>query len=108
MSGAWPGRMPRYPDVPGTCASVAGSLTMRRSGVTISIWNVSAMTLRSRFHLLGILEDFVDCALHVERLLGHIIVLAFDDLLEAADCILNLDVTSPVARELLRHMERLR
>src|SRR4029077_19109725 len=107
MSGAWPGRMPRYPDVPGTCASVACSLTMRRSGVTISIWNVSAITLRSRFHLLGILEDLVDGALHVERLLRHVIVLAFDDLFEAADCVRNLDVTSLVARELLRYMERL-
>src|SRR5690349_3995234 len=100
--------MPRYPDVPGTCASVACSLTMKRSGVTISIRNVSAIFLCSSLHLLSIFENLIDGALHVEGLLGHIVVLAFDDLFEAADRVLNLNVASFVAGELLGYVEGLR
>ena len=43
ISGAWPGRTPRYPFLPGICASSAAVSTTFFSGVTISSWKVSAI-----------------------------------------------------------------
>src|SRR5260221_13905859 len=106
--------MPRYPSFPGIWISEATVFTTSRSGVTISSWMVSAMgpfllsALGDGLHLFGCLEHFFDRALHVESLLGNIIVLAFDDLLEAADGVGNFHVASLHAGELLGHEERLR
>src|SRR5438477_7602631 len=38
-------------------------------------------------HLLGLCARLVDRAHHIEGLLGQIVVLAFEDLLEAAHCL---------------------
>src|SRR6266571_1259936 len=43
ISGACPGRMPRYPSKPGIWASSAASFTTSFSGVTISSWKDSGM-----------------------------------------------------------------
>jgi hypothetical protein len=37
------------------------------------------------FHLGGLFNSLVDCADHIERLLRQVVVLAFQDLLEAPD-----------------------
>ena len=58
--------------------------------------------------LLELREDFVDRARQVEVLLGNLVVLAFDDLLEAADRVGDRHVLAFEAGELLRDEERLR
>src|SRR5215813_2051306 len=64
--------------------------------------------LRGGFHLLSVFQNFVDRTFHIESLLRHVVVLAFNDLLEAAHRILNLDVASCVTGELFGHVEWLR
>src|SRR6202041_736524 len=64
--------------------------------------------LRVRLHLLGLLQRFFDRADHVERLLRNIVVLAFDDFLEAANRVFDLDVFAFEAGELRRDEHRLR
>src|SRR5262245_40183466 len=65
-------------------------------------------SLDLRPHLRGGLDHLVDVALHVERLLRQVIMLARDDLLEGADRVRELHVPALDARELLRHEEGLR
>ena len=55
-----------------------------------------------------LLLRLLDAAHHVEGLLGQVVVLAVDDLLEAADGVRELDVAPGRAGELLGHEERLR
>src|SRR5215469_1847623 len=64
--------------------------------------------LRRSLHLFGGFEHLIDRSLHVKRLFRNIIVLAFDDLFEAAHGVLNLHIASLIAGKLLRHMEGLR
>src|SRR5687768_15483599 len=64
--------------------------------------------LTGLLHLLGALENVVDAALHVERLLGDLVVFAVDDLPEAANRVREFDVLALEAGELLGDMERLR
>jgi hypothetical protein len=59
-------------------------------------------------HALGRLEDLVNRALHVERPLGDVVVLAVNDLLEPADRLLARHVLALAARELRCDEERLR
>src|ERR1019366_3297201 len=70
------GRIPRYPLLPGTCKSVTSSLTKARSGVATSSWRVSAMGLLL-LQFRRFLDHFLDSSLHVERLFGQVVVLAF-------------------------------
>src|SRR6476469_9706252 len=98
-------------------------------GVTISSFNVSAMvmsafltlgrgppparagarSLRSRRLIRGDLlrSHLFDPALHVEVPLGHAVVLAVEDLLEAADRVLDRDLSSFATGEDLRRAEGL-
>src|SRR5215831_740208 len=55
-------------------------------GVTISSFSVSAMA--------SALRHFLDAALHVEVPFRHVVVLALEDLLEAAHRVLDLDLPS--------------
>ena len=55
-----------------------------------------------------LLHRLLDRADHVERLLGQVIVLAREDLLEALDRVLEADVLARLAGELLGHEVRLR
>src|SRR5438093_935143 len=97
-NAAWPGSTPKYPSLPGTTTSSTVSATTRRVGVTTSSLRRSATTppraaswrsgrssqaLRHLAQLLGLLRRLADVAHHVERLLGEVVVLALDDLLEA-------------------------
>src|SRR3954468_1367255 len=56
----------------------------------------------------GVLEDLVDRALHVEGALGEVVVLAVEDLAEAADRLRNRHVLAGAAGELFGDEERLR
>ena len=56
---------------------------------------------------LGLLDGLVDAADHVEGLLGQVVVLAFDDLLEAADRLAERDVLARRAGEVLGDEEGL-
>src|SRR5580692_4722967 len=94
-----------------TASAVASSRT--RSGVTSLTANspdcgVSAMALYRLLHLLGGGENVFDSALQVEGLLGNVVVLAFDDLLEASDRVRDLDVGAGDAGEDLGYVEGLR
>src|SRR5205814_3305467 len=86
------------------------SFTSDRSAETIcSCIRVGiAIAPLCRFALLELRDHFVDRAGHVEILLRDLVVLAFDDLLEAADRVRNLHVLPLDAGELLRDEERLR
>src|SRR5690606_27116987 len=57
--------------------------------------------------LPGLLDDLADAADHVVRLLGQVVVLAVDDLLEALDRVLEVDLLAVVAREHLGDVEGL-
>src|SRR5579884_1849378 len=58
--------------------------------------------------LFGLLKHVIDIALHIERLLGDIVVLAFHHFLETADGVRQLHVLAFNAGELLGDVERLR
>src|SRR4029453_6606784 len=92
----------------GISTSSTCSRRISRSGVTIwsSMLVGSAMLLP--LHLLRFLDRFLDRADHVEGLLGEVIVLAVDDLTEAADGLGNRHVLAGEAGELLGDEERLR
>ena len=60
------------------------------------------------FHLLCGCDYVFDAALEVEGLLGDVIVLAFDDLLEGADGVFDLDVGAGDAGEDFGYVEGLR
>src|SRR5208283_2611508 len=134
ISGACPGNIPRYPFLPGIWISSAALVsTTFFSGVTISSWKTSAIQNRRQtsdlgpqettgrlrsdvrgpllcccLHLLRRFQHFFDRPLHVKRLLGDIVVLAFDDRLEALHRVGDLHVAPRRAGELLGHVERLR
>src|SRR5205085_12355312 len=60
------------------------------------------------FGLARLLHHLVDRALHEERALGEVVVLALENLLEAPDCLPDRDVDTRLTRELLGHVEGLR
>src|SRR3954463_658149 len=84
---------------------VTSSLKTSPSGVRTSTLNASCAT---RSVLLRSLDDVVDRALEQERRLGHVVVLAVEDLLEAADRLADRHVGARRAGEGLRDVERLR
>src|SRR5271154_1476561 len=95
--------MPSSPSRPGTTTSTTFSRIIWRSGVTTinSMESGSIFLLgRACLHRFGLLENFVDGAHHVEGLLRNFIVLAFNDFLEAAHGVFDLDVFAFQAREL--------
>src|SRR6185312_12331045 len=53
------------------------------------------------------LQNFIDRTLHVERLLGKLVVFAFHDFLEAADGVRKLHILARPAGELLGYVKRL-
>src|SRR3954454_1695626 len=131
MSGACPGRIPRYPFLPGIWISSATSFTTIFSGVTISSWKVSAMQNRRQpsalglqhnpfltearcpksdlpFHLLCRFQHFFNRAFHVESLFRDVVVLTFGDSFEAFYSVGHFYVAAWRASELFGHVERLR
>src|SRR3954454_13629913 len=107
MMGAWRGSTPSSPSEPGTTTISTRPSKTRPSGVRIS-QSSSAMGSDACIHLLGRGDHLVDAALQEEGLLGHVVVLAFEDLVEPADCVLELDVLAVAAGEHRRDEERLR
>src|SRR5215213_7333037 len=89
-SGRWPGRTPNSPVTLGAVTSLTCARRATPVGVTISSWIVSAMA-RSRRLPRGPGLHLVDAPRHVEVLLGDVIELAFEDLLEARDRVLERD-----------------
>src|SRR6202171_3760554 len=126
--GMCSGRIPSAPSDPGATTKSASPLKRRPSTVTMSTCSflVSAnvsLTLRGcasfghvRFCLLllrgcltpGRRHRLVDGAHHVEGLLGQVVVLAFEDLAEAADRLFQRHVLPGPVGEDLGHEERLR
>src|SRR6185436_6669629 len=96
-SGACPGRTPSEPSLPGNTTSSTCNEQSRLSGVTTS----RVIDSGSILHLLGLLEHLFDAPDQVERLLRQIVVLAVDDLLEAAHRVLDRHVLPLETGELL-------
>ena len=80
MSGAWCGRMPSSPSEPGTWTLSTSPLYASFSGVTMSRWS----GIGQPASVFGVLADVVERAGEEERLLGQVVGLALEDLLEAA------------------------
>src|ERR1041385_4663857 len=98
---ACPGRMPMSPSLPGISAYSTLTLATSFSGVAISSCKRSAVLFSAMalLHLFGALQHVFDRALHVARLLRHIVVLALDHFFEAAHRIGDLHVLTLTARE---------
>src|SRR5512139_517202 len=106
MSAAWCGRMASWPSLPGAIkTSTPCSTRTTRSAVTTS--TVSGMAL-GLGQLAAAFDGHIDVADHVERLLRETVVLAFQDLLEAADSFADGHVLAGHTGELLRHEHGLR
>src|SRR5438094_3850449 len=103
-SAAWSGSTPICPQAPSAVTSRTSASTSSRSGVYTRRWKRSANSGR---HLTRLLARVVDRAHHVEGLLGQVVVLALDDLAEAADGLRERHVDALVAGELLGHVEGL-
>src|SRR5579871_6459327 len=106
MSGTWPGSTPSSPTSPGAVTSSTSASTSAPFGVVRDSF-ISGLR-RFLLHLFGAGADVVDPPLHVERLLGEVVALAVDDLLEAAHGVLDLDVLAGRTGEGLGHEEGLR
>src|SRR5579862_3469943 len=108
-SGACRASTPISPAAPGTMIISASPSNAGPSGVTTETENLGwSAKLRLLRQLLAALDDLLDGAGHVERLLGEIVVLAVEDLGEAADRVLELHVLARRAGELRGREERLR
>src|SRR5215813_179145 len=111
-SGACRARTPISPAAPGTTSISASPSNADPSGVTSETENFgcpSAMALgrdlrRGPGRLVGLLDRLLDAADHVERGLGELVMVAGDDLLEAADRVLQLHVRACGAGEHLGHV----
>src|SRR3954447_20201774 len=113
ISGACRASTPISPAAPGTMIISASPSYAGPSGVTSETEN----SLRSAIyaplgiragHLLRPLDRALDRPHHVEGLLGQLVVLALEDLREAADRVLELHVLARGPRELLGDEVRLR
>src|SRR5918992_4914679 len=120
MSGAWFARIPIEPVVVRVETISTSSSNTLPSGVRTStgkLLRAIAVLVLGGLLLLGLLllarpagrvGHLVDRALQQERALGHVVVLAVDDLLERAHRLLDGHVLALGPRERLRHEERLR
>src|SRR5882672_3986859 len=96
--------MPSSPSLPGATTYSASVSMNERLGVTIESWSsISAL----RLHLLALLARVVHAADVHERLLGHLVHLALDDLAEALDRVGDAHVLARDAGELLGDEVRL-
>src|SRR5450432_1030727 len=108
-SGRWPGSTPNSPLTLGAVTSSTLAESARPRGVTISSWILSTMApLSLGRQLRALLLGLGDVADHVEGLLGQVVELALDDLLEAVDRLLEGDVLALGPREAGGDEERLR
>src|SRR6267378_4517748 len=63
--------------------------------------------LTTSLFYFSIFFDHVDAALHVEILLGHIVMFAIQNFFETADCFRNRNILALIAGENLCHVEGL-
>src|SRR3954468_245864 len=103
ISGAWLASTPIDPVVVRVETISTSSSKTFPSGVRTSTGKLFLATAA-----LARVDDVVDRALEQEPPLGHVVVLALDDLLERAHRLLDRDVRARRARELLGDEERLR
>src|SRR3954466_8219618 len=105
-NGTCPGRTPNSPRAPGAVTSSTSASTRAPRGV---VRERRIGRLRGLLgHLLGLGPDLIQAAHHVEGLLGDVVAAALDDVLEAADGVLELDVLALGAGEGLGDGEGLR
>src|SRR5215831_4637581 len=111
-SGAWPGSTPKSPSSPGTSTWSTSPENVSLSGETRSRWNVAMNSApgSGRFgrELLALLDRLFDRAHHVEGRFRQVVVLAFDQALEALDGVGDVDQLAGRAGEYLGDVERLR
>src|SRR3954452_1157075 len=108
-SGWWRARMPIEPTSVRVETIPTSSSKTDPSGVSTSTRNgVCATASVALLVAAGRLDDVLDRALQEERRLRHVVVLAVDDLLEAADRLGDRDVLARRAGELLGDVEGLR
>src|SRR5207248_7985089 len=103
-TGSWLARIPIEPSAVCVESISTSSLNSSPSGVSTSAGNF----VRATGLFLGRLDNLVDRALEEERALGDLVVLAVDDLLEAADRVGYFHVRPRGAGELFGDEERLR
>src|SRR3954449_10143609 len=104
-SGWWLASTPIEPTVVRVETISTSSLNSSPSGVRTSTRNLVRATTSA---LVRGLDDLVDAALHEERRLRQVVVLAVDDLAERADRVVDRDVRARRAGERLGDVERLR
>src|SRR3954471_18095636 len=104
-SGWWWASTPIEPTVVRVETISTSSLNTSPSGVRTSTRNLVRATASA---LVRGLDDLVDAALHEERRLGQLVVLAVDDLAERAHGVVDRDVGARGAGERLGDVERLR
>src|SRR5919205_435142 len=90
-SGWWLASTPIEPTVVRVETISTSSLNTSPSGVRTSTRNF-VRAIVARLVLVGRLDDLVDAALHEERRLGQVVVLAVDDLAEGPDRVVDRDV----------------
>src|SRR3954470_24060443 len=83
-------------------------MIFKQSSIHHSSLRIHHLSLPLCREAFAALARLFDCADHVEGLLGEVVVLAVDDLLEAAYGLGDGDVLALHARELLRDEEGLR
>src|SRR3954465_1274851 len=104
-SGWWLASTPIEPTDVRVETISTSSLNTSPSGVRTSTRNLVRATASA---LVRGLDDLVDAALHEERRLRQIVVLALDDLAERAHRVVDRDVRARRAGERLGDVERLR
>src|SRR3954464_10439760 len=105
-SGWWWASTPMEPTRVRVDTISTSSLKTSPSGVRTSTRNFDRAI--AALGLVGRLDDLVDAALHEERRLGQVVVLAVDDLAEGPHGLVDGHVDAGGAGERLRHVERLR
>src|SRR5690242_11315475 len=119
-SGTWPASSSNSPSSPGAVRPSVASWATTPLGVTRSTsswpdatWPVRALACacaisgRLLGQLGGLLQHVLDRPDHLERLLGDVVVLAGEDLLERPDRVVLRHVGALEAGERGRHRERL-
>src|SRR6476619_272780 len=99
MIGEWRGSTPSSPSAPGTITISARPSKTRPSGVRISQSSSAIARLRGRLHLLRLGDHLIDAALEEEGLLGDVVVLALEDLVEATDRVLERHILAVATGE---------
>src|SRR6266568_794496 len=105
MSGAWRASTPSSPSAPVAMMNSTSPSNRLRSTLTTRRGYFKSGCL---LHLLALFPCLFNGAHHVESLLREVVVLAFENLGEAAHRVFDLHVFALTSGETLRDAERLR